>query len=282
MTGKVFITLQILLATLLLLSCLPEPLPVDDIPKLETKIVVSSQIIPNTGLVVFVSRSIGALDAGDDSDPENLVAQIAISDAVVTLSVNDNLDTLQNLGNGLYGNIILDWQNNVGYTLTVNTTSLGSVSAITRLLDFVSFNEVSATIFDNGFDSLAQISYRLTDPKGENYYMINVQRFRSSQELSSLVNPRIFTRLFDDKAFDGEEKAETFNVLFQEFSEGDSIAVSMANISKSYYDFLKVRSDNRFSFVEFAGEPINYPTNVQGGYGFFNLHTPDVRVFILE
>ncbi|NBP70762.1 MAG: DUF4249 domain-containing protein [Cytophagia bacterium] len=281
MTGKVFTAIQILLATLLL-SCLPEPLPVDDIPKLETKIVVSSQIIPNTGLVVFVSRSIGALDAGDDSDPENLIAQIAISDAVVTLQVDETLDTLENLGNGLYGNIILDWQNNVDYTLTVNTTSLGSVSAVTRLPDFVSFNEVSATIFDNGFDSLAQISYRLTDPIGENYYMINVQRFRSSQELSSLVNPRIFTRLFDDKAFDGEEKGETFNVLFQEFSEGDSIAVSMANISKAYYDFLKVRSDNRFSFVEFAGEPINYPTNVQGGYGFFNLHTPDVRVFILD
>lgn len=281
MTGKVFTAVQILLATLLW-SCLPEPLPVDDIPKLETKIVVSSQIIPNTGLVVFVSRSIGALDAGDDSDPENLIAQIAISDAVVTLQVDETLDTLENLGNGLYGNIILDWQNNIDYTLTVNTTSLGSVSAVTRLPDFVSFNEVSATIFDNGFDSLAQISYRLTDPIGENYYMINVQRFRSSQELNSLVNPRIFTRLFDDKAFDGEEKGETFNVLFQEFSEGDSIAVSMANISKAYYDFLKVRSDNRFSFVEFAGEPINYPTNVKGGYGFFNLHTPDVRVFILE
>jgi hypothetical protein len=282
MTGRVLTAIQILLATLLLSSCLPEPLPVDDIPKLETKIVVSSQIIPGTGLVVFVSRSIGALDAGDDSDPENLIAQIAISDAVVTLQVNETLDTLENLGNGLYGNIILDWQNNIDYTLTVNTTSLGSVSAVTRLPDFVSFNEVSATIFDNGFDSLAQISYRLTDPLGENYYMINVQRFRSSQELSSLVNPRIFTRLFDDKAFDGEEKGETFNVLFQEFSKGDSIAVSMANISKAYYDFLKVRSDNRFSFVEFAGEPINYPTNVQGGYGFFNLHTPDVRVFILD
>jgi hypothetical protein len=282
MTGKVFTSVQILLVTLLLLSCLPEPLNVDDIPKLETKIVVSSQIIPDAGLVVFVSKSIGALDAGDDSDPESLIEQIAISDALVTLSVDDNLDTLENLGNGLYGNIILDWQNNVDYTLTVNTTSLGSVSAVTRLPDFVSFNEVSATIFDNGFDSLAQIAYRLNDPIGENYYMINVQRFRSSQELGSLVNPRIFTKLFDDKEFDGEEKAETFNVLFQEFSEGDSIAVSMANISKSYYDFLKIRSDNRFSFVEFAGEPINYPTNVQGGYGFFNLHTPDIRVFILE
>jgi hypothetical protein len=56
----------------------------------------------------------------------------------------------------------------------------------------------------------------------------------------------------------------------------------LASISKPYYDFLKVRSDNRFSFVEFAGEPINYPTNVQGGYGFFNLHTPDVRIFVLE
>jgi hypothetical protein len=267
---------------MVLLGCLPDPLEVTDIPTLETKIVVSSQIVPNTGLVVFISKSIGALDAGDESDPNDLIDQIAITDAVVTISDGNSQDTLQNLGSGLYGNIILDWQSKVDYVLTVSTNLLGTVKAVTQIPEFVPFDEVSSAIIDNGFDSLAQITYRLTDPVGANYYMINVQRFSSTQEITSLINPRIYTRLLEDSEFENQEKEEIFNVLFQEFSEGDSIAVSLASISKPYYDFLKVRSDNRFSFVEFAGEPINYPTNVQGGYGFFNLHTPDVRIFVLE
>lgn len=272
----------VLILTVVLLGCLPDPLEVTDIPTLETKVVVSSQIVPNAGLVVFVSKSIGALDAGDQSDPNDLINQIAIADAVVTISDGNSLDTLLNLGSGLYGNIILDWQSDVEYILSVNTNLFGTVKAVTQIPEFVPFEEVNSRIIDNGFDSLAQISYRLTDPVGANYYMINVQRFSSTQELTSLINPRIYTRLLEDTEFEGQEKEETFDVLFQEFSKGDSIAVSLASISKPYYDFLKVRSDNSFSFVEFAGEPINYPTNVQGGYGFFNLHTPDVRIFVLE
>ncbi len=272
----------VLIISMVLLGCLPDPLEVTDIPTLETKIVVSSQIVPGTGLVVFISKSIGALDAGDESDPNDLIDQIAITDAVVTISDGNSLDTLQNLGSGLYGNIILDWQSNVDYVLTVSTDQLGTVQAVTQIPEFVPFDEVSSAIIDNGFDSLAQITYRLTDPVGANYYMINVQRFSATQEVTSLINPRIYTRLLEDSEFENQEKEEIFNVLFQEFSEGDSIAVSLASISQPYYDFLKVRSDNRFSFVEFAGEPINYPTNVQGGYGFFNLHTPDVRIFVLE
>lgn len=280
--SRITLFASVLFFSMILLGCLPDPLEVTDIPTLETKIVVSSQIVPNTGLVVFISKSIGALDAGDDSDPNDLINQIAITDAVVTISDGNSLDTLQNLGSGLYVNIILDWQSNVDYVLTVSTNRLGTVQAVTQIPEFVPFDEVSSAIIDNGFDSLAQITYRLTDPVGANYYMINVQRFSATQEVTSLINPRIYTRLLEDSEFENQEKEEIFNVLFQEFSEGDSIAVSLASISKPYYDFLKVRSDNRFSFVEFAGEPINYPTNVQGGYGFFNLHTPDVRIFVLE
>lgn len=263
-------------------GCLPEPLPVSNIPTLEPKIVVSSQYIPELGLVIFVSKSIGALDAGEESDSEELISQIAIDDALVTIINGDEVDTLQSLGNGLYGGLKNDWQSNTNYKLTVISPELGSVHATTQVPAFVRFEQVTARILYNGYDSLAEITYQLIDPTGVNFYMINVQQFSTQQDVSSLLNPRIFTKLLEDKDFEGQLHSETFNVLFQEFSKGDSIAVSMANISPAYYQFLKLRSESRFSFVEFAGEPINYPSNVEGGYGFFNLHTPDVRLFSLE
>jgi hypothetical protein len=263
-------------------SCLPDPLEVGNLPKLEPKIVVSSQIIPDAGLVIFLSRSIGALDAGNDSDAPSVLSQIAISNAMVILTDGDSQDTLQNLGTGLYGGINPAWRTDAEYVLRVSAPDLGHVEAFARVPKAVGFDELSARIISNGFDSLAQISYQISDPEEKNFYMINVQRVQAASQLERLINPRIFTKLITDEAFNGDVHKDTFNVLFQDFSRGDTIAVSMAHISEPYYDFLKLRNDNRFSFVEFAGEPINYPSNVKGGYGYFNLHTPDFRIFILE
>lgn len=243
---------------------------------------VSTQIVPGQGLVVFLTKSIGALDAGRGSNVNEILSQITITDATVLLTSAASQDTLANLGDGFYGGITSAWQAGVEYTLNVNSASMGRVQAKTKLQQPVRFDVVSARIFATAFDSLAQISYGLTDPTGKNYYMINVQRFSARQQLTSLLNPRIHTRLVDDLAFEGKPFQEQFNVLFTEFSQGDSVAVSMANINGDYFQYLKLRNDSRFGFAEFASEPINYPTNVTGGYGFFNLHTPDIRVFVLQ
>lgn len=272
--------LILLFATLF--SCLPDPLEIENLPKLTPKIVVSTQIVPGQGLVVFLTKSIGALDAGRGSNASELLSQIAIEDATVILTSTASQDTLANLGDGFYGGITSTWQTGVEYTLNVNSVSMGRVQATTKVQQPVRFDAVSARIFATAFDSLAQIKYGLTDPKGKNYYMINVQRFSARQQITSLLNPRIFTRLVDDQPFEGRAFQEQFNVLFTEFSQGDSVAVSMANINQDYFQYLKLRNDSRFGFAEFASEPINYPTNVQGGYGFFNLHTPDIRVFVLQ
>ena len=271
----------ITLCSVLFWSCIPEPLPVKGIPTLEPKIVVSSQFIPDEGLVVFVSRSLGALDAGENSEPEELIQQLAITDATVVFINGSERDTLISLGNGFYGGIDLNTEDNVVYELIVSNPEFGEVNAFTKQLSFINFDDIEADIIFNEFDSLARITYTMNDPVEENFYMINVQRYSSTQELTSLLNPRIFTKLFDDTKFNGQTYSETFNVLFQEFLPGDSIAVSLTNISEPYYQYLKLRNDSRFGFSEFASEPINFPTNVKGGLGWFNLHTPDIRLFEL-
>jgi len=271
-----------IIITLAVTSCLPEPLPVKDLPKLEPKIVVSSQIIPEQGLVVLITKSIGALDAGRDSDAESLLGQIVIADAKVTLQYNNQVDSLINLGDGLYGGLSITLTEGGTYTLHVVTDSLGEVSAVSQVKQQVLFQSANASVYSNGYDSLASIDYSLNDPAGKNYYMVNVQRFSRTQEFSAYLNPRVFTRLTDDAAFDGKYFGEEFKVFFQDYSVGDTVAVFLSNINEDYYTFLKLRNDNRYNIADFASEPINYPTNVEGGYGFFNLHVPDVRLFVLK
>src|SRR6188768_860755 len=92
-------------SALLFYACIPEPLDVKGVPEVKPQIVVSSQIIPDESLIVFLTRTFSALDADEDSDPEILLDQIAINDALVIITGPLGSDTLQSLDNGVYGGI---------------------------------------------------------------------------------------------------------------------------------------------------------------------------------
>src|SRR5688572_8487797 len=83
-------------------SCIPDPLEVDEVPAVQPEIVVSSQIISDTLVVVGLTKTIGALDASSESDPYQLKEDVAIIDATVTLTVHDKTYTLPHLQDGAY------------------------------------------------------------------------------------------------------------------------------------------------------------------------------------
>jgi hypothetical protein len=264
-------------------SCIPEPLDVKEIPEVKPQIVVSTQILPQQSLVVLLTKTIGALEASDESDPGALIDQIAVTDAVVTITGPDGSYVLEALDNGVYGGVDIPFEPYQVFSLLIESESLGMVTAETVVQPMVTFENIEAELYTNGFnDTLAQITFSLVDPVDKNYYMLNVQEVERVDLLENVLNPRAFTKLIDDVDFPERHFAEQFKVFPRDYSVGDTIAVSLANISPEYYRFMKLRIDNRFSLVEFLGEPVNYPTNVQGGKGFFNLYTPDVRFFILE
>lgn len=264
-------------------SCIPEPLEVEGIPVVKPQIVVSTQIIPDQSLVVLLTKTFGALDANGDSDAEELLSQIAVEDAVVAITGPAGVDTLLSLGSGAYGGITIPFEAGAEYRLDVSSESLGTVSATTTVKPSVTFDDIEATLYFNGYDdTLAQITHQFKDPPGRNWYMLNVQQIESDELTENLLNPRAFTRLLDDTEFDGEEYQETFRAYPRDYAPGDTIAVFLSNISEEYYKFIQLRLDNRFSFIEYLSEPVNYPSNVVGGKGFFNLYVPDIRTFVME
>ncbi len=274
---------SMLIGAVMLISCFPDALIIDGLPTVKPQIVVSTQIIPDESLVVLLTKSFGALDANGDSDPEELLAQIAVDDAIVVITGPASVDTLLSIGNGIYGGISIPFVAGEEYHLYVKSESLGEVTSSTTVMDQITFDGINAELYvSNPFDTLAQITHAFTDPTGKNYYMINVQEIERVDVVENILNPGAFTKLLSDDEFDGQQYQETFRVFTRDYSEGDSIAVSLSNVSKEYYDFLKLRMDNRFSLVEYLGEPVNYPSNVVGGKGYFNLYVPDFRAFVLE
>lgn len=265
-------------------SCLPEPLAVDNIPQLKPRIVVSSQMTTDQSVAILLTKSVGALEASDDSDLSDLIEQIALDDATVTLHHGDETYEFTLLQNGLYTSPPIPLVAGDAYTLIVESTSMGTVTSTTRVMEPIEFRSVEAEIYDNGFDTLAEVSYAFTDLIGENFYMLNVQHITREIEPDDLLNPDIFTILLEaSPPRDGLAHSYRYRVAARrDFMPGDTIGVFLSNISKPYYDFMELRLDSRFNFADFLGEPANYPSNIEGGLGFFNLYIPDVRILELE
>jgi hypothetical protein len=274
----------ITLLIFLLSACMPDPLEVKNIPALAPQIVVSSQIIPEQSVAVLLTRTFGALDANDDSDPQKLLDQIAVMDATVSVSIDGNVYLLDSIGDGLYGGTNIPFTPGATCTLNVMSESTGSVSANTKVQSQVSFDQVTAELHYSGQDdTLAQVTYTLSDPANiANWYMLTAQRLRRKNARENIIDPRAFVELVDDAAFDGKKYSDRFLTGFRGYKPGDTLMVSLANVSEEYYHFMQQRADNRFSLVEFLGEPANYSSNIDGGKGFFNLYIPDIRFFVLK
>jgi hypothetical protein len=267
----------------LVMSCLPDPLEVDSVPRAKQEIVVSTQMMTDESVLVLLTRTFGALDAHGDSDPQALLDFIAVNDAIVTIEGPVRKDTLRFLRSGAYGGVFIPFETGETYHLHVKSNSMGEVHARTEAKRQIDFQSVEAGLYYNVYnDTLAQIRYTLRDPPEHNWYMINVQEVEREDFIENLLNPRAFTMLLPDEEFNGSAYGEIFRVFPRDYHPGDSIAVSLSNISEEYYEFMKLRIDNRFSFVEFVSEPVDYPSNVVGGKGYFNLYLPDIRFFVFD
>jgi hypothetical protein len=280
--GKIELLILIITFTSFLTSCIPDPLDVDGLQSVKPQIVVSTQIIPDESLVVLLTRSFGALDAHEDSDAETILRQIAVNDAVVIIQSENSSDTLSFLGNGAYGGTQISFTPGVEYTLLAESESLGKITATTDVKPKISFSNVSTSMMIDEFsDTITYVSYDFADPPGKNWYLLNIIKVNRAEIIENVLDPREYTRLISNNTADEEQYFDTIQ-LSNRFSPGDTIAVYLSNVNEDYFDFMELRRDSRFSLVEYISEPVNYPTNVQGGKGFFNLYLPDIELKVLE
>ncbi len=268
--------------TSLLMSCIPEPLEVDDLEFPKTQIVVSSLILPDNSVAVLLTRSIGALEASKESDPRDLISEIAINDAEVTIAVNDSVYPLTLLQDGVYQALRIPLVPGWECHLKVVSRSLGIVTASTIVQAPIYFDTVLVEPYRNENDEYwAQVSYTIKDPPSPNYYLLNVQTARRQDMIDNILKPEAYTRQVDDKTFDAQEYSEMFRAMHKNFLPGDSLEISLSNVSVDYFNYVRLRLENQLELVEVFSEPIYYPTNIRGGRGFFTLHLTDVRVIVL-
>jgi len=277
-------------------ACIPEPVEIS-IPQLEPSLVVASQILGDQIIFVQLSRSFGALEFSEsngDTLSNDFLDQILVDSARVTVAYRDGVDTLINIGGGFYVTAFTPLYEGDTYMLSVYDSATGlEAFAQSEVLPIANWENVdyffeaqSLTFNDTLFtDTVLQIATSWQDLVGESYYMVNAYKVSltdngdPSDIFFGQAGPPTYT--YSDQLFPNAVIADT--IPYTNFQQGDTIAVALSHISKGYYEYLTTRQRSATSlFANLLAEPVNYPTNVDRGYGFFNLHLPSVQLFILE
>lgn len=280
----------IIIALFLLLSCRPKPLDIK-LDTYEPEIVVASQIVPNYLMMVGLTRSFTVLsNAGYDSNGDaEIFSNLLIDSALVTVMSESGIDTLYMVSPGLFASLNKLEKTGGSYFLRVVDYDLNKVAeAISTMKENVPFDEVVPSLNIEDGDTTIDIYLKFKDiPNQSNFYVLSVYS-RNSNKGGLDVNDFFkngsnnieYQELIDDKDQNGNMLMRSFNL--SSVSTDDSLMVSLSNISEGYFRFLdsRVRSGNPLSDI--TNEPVNYPSNVNNGLGYFNTHYPSIRFFDLK
>lgn len=279
-----------MLQTLLLQGCLPDPLPIEVEPA-DVKLVVSGQVVPGSFMLVTVSRSFSALEGsyGAQMDEGDLEA-LLVTDAEVVLRYGGRTDTLVGLADapGVYASLLRLDGEDLAFRLDVRDRATGqAVWAESTMLPRVPLDNAQVKGLSNeGFgDSTFQLRLQFNDPEGENWYVVDVfDPNRLGTGAGGVFGlgggGHVYTLLLSDKQMAGPVMA--VDATMRGFGFGDTVVVMLSHISEAYFRYIDARQRGGNILSSLTGEPVNYPSNVVNGYGFFNTHNPSLRQVLVE
>lgn len=266
----------------LMSSCRPKPIKIN-VESAPEKLVVFSHVVPEKIMIVSLTHTFSALDGFTEADINSLL----VSGAVVQVKFNNETFDFTELAPGIYISYNEAYQYNQEYELTI-TAGDKSVTSKTIMLPKVDFTNCLPQVDKFPTDTNVYVNLAFTDvPNESNWYLINVYRKTGgSNPLDGVnffqngTNSSLTTVLVSDKEFDGTYSKQ---LKLENLYHNDSIAVTLSNINEQYFDYLKYRSTGGGNILtQLNLEPISYPTNIVDGYGFFNTHFPDIKLFDLS
>lgn len=272
-------------------ACVPKTIDIDVKPA-DPELCITSLVLGNNGIVVGLTRSYSPLERPPESDTlsNDLIDQILVANAIVTISYGTGTDTLYEISPGIYTNLLTTITEGETYTLrAVDTEMPLSVWSVAVMQSTPAIDTVYPHITRTAEDTLVYFKYKLFDNTAtEDYYVVNfVKKVQgdSTFDINSVFaagSNEVLTEfeLYDDQAFDNGIIDKDIAILSA--GQTDTVAVTVSKISKGYYEFLTALKRSSSIFNQLTGEPITYPTNVDGGHGYFTMHRTESFVFDLN
>ncbi|GAB5410151.1 MAG: hypothetical protein BalsKO_25160 [Balneolaceae bacterium] len=275
------------------MGCGLENLPISVEPA-EPQIAVSSLIGPSETMFVTLSRSFSALSAEDANDlTQDALDRLLLNNALVILEYEGFTDTLTSFFDiqGLYGTQLQTFEDFQLMKLSVyDSTTTETVTSEALLLPQAEIDSIQVTRRDTSINFLADFFYKILDPDGENFYVIQAYQLTDPDTTQSDTTDNevffsdqgflIYEQLLTDRgAENGVIRKED---VFEFTSSTDSALVVITNVSEGYYNFLEARQRSGGILSSLANEPVNHPTNIENGVGYFSAHRPRAVLITVE
>lgn len=276
-------------------SCSLEDLPIAVQPA-ESRIAVASLVGPEELMFITLTKSFSALSAEDISDiGEDLIDRLLVDSALVTLSYNGYTDTLETFfgARGLYATQLQTFDDFQTMDLMVfDSTTSEVIKARSILQPAVELDSVVITRRDTTINFISDLSFAFDDPPNvENFYVMQIYQFTppdttsadSTQSGGLFFNDNnflIYEQLMTDRGVDDDGRIRR-EALLEFNSPIDSALVVLTNIEEGYYNFLEARGRSGSFISTLANEPVNHPTNVENGVGYFSAHQPRAQIVVV-
>jgi hypothetical protein len=267
-------------------ACSLIELPVEVAPA-ERTLVISSLMLGRTGMVVTVTRSFSPLDGRDvESLGEEFIETLLVRNGRVTLSGPTFYDTLGGGRDvpGFYAGFTPDIQNGDSLHVAVFDSVTGlTCRASTRLMPPVqpdSTRRDSVAVFDTW---VHEMELWFTDPEEPNWYALHLYKasdvfFPADSTVFFGGNERVVSAShFSDRS--AANAVVRRKITFDErVTSADTLVAVLSNVEEGYFRFLDARIRSGGLVSSLFSEPLNYPDNVENGYGYFSAHQPRALV----
>lgn len=270
----------------------PTPIPIE-IDEPAQQLVISSFALPPQELIVTISRTFSALISEADSldlDNPDILARVLVDSAQVMLTYAGRSVELFKIAPGIYGSIDVEQIPGATYLLTVKDFDTGlTASAETIALPQIELDTLYPTtrILPSLNDTLNSFKYEFQDPFGvENYFLVTYTKSNNIFQDILLPGQTLFkTERNSFNAFSDKTTGDGKSIVFEPsplFAVGDTVFVGISNIPKKYFEFVSAYKKSGNLFSQLISEPINLPSNVEGGFGYFSMTIPKFKTVVIE
>lgn len=286
--GKLILMLSL---CTVLYSCQPKPIDIE-VKQGPSILTVSSSAIDDHTLVVSATYSVNSLLGLEDSisGKKKLPKEMLLGDAVLTLTPDGGrTDTLQYVSPGFYAKRTLKLETGIRYTLHVYDGKKGLIGmASTTYFPAPGVGTLKPKVV-RAEDTTVQLEVELKDVNRSDYYFLsyyassNVRQhgpisYDNLEESIASYSPRRLILISGVEMKDGKIN-KTIDI---DGKATDDLLVHIGKIDKSYYDYLSAYKKAGAYINQLTGEPINLPSNIVKGVGFFSLSVPVRAVFQLK
>jgi|GEM_PF-1142896 len=285
--------IALLIIAVSLFSCRkPKPLDIE-IPQAESKMVISSMIVNDHAIAVSAGYTVGtALDLQTATEDSSLPKEAFIDSAIVTISLPGQAPMeLIRAARGLYTTNDINLVAGSTYTLTVTDPKKNITStAMTTYIPNDKPVDVTAEFSTANEDSVLKINVAIDNANSDDRYFVSygsLSQLRTTaaikdhdaksklKALASFEPKRI--QLIDNNMLKQDRLEHSFSV---KAAIKDTMIIQVAHIDQAYYKYLAAYKRTGYFINQITGEPIDLPTNIKTGYGYFSLF--QAKSFILD